>query len=307
GAAPGAPDAPDACVEVVERADVALQPWTRGPGSHKLTPGAVALLAGSDDIMGAALLTGRGALRAGGGYVILGSTRPVVDAAAVATPELVCHVLTDDSALGPDALDAFKPAVERASVLAIGSGLHRDAPQAALVRRVLDEIDMPVVLDADALNALDGDLGPVARRMQPTILTPHAGELARLLSIPRAEVEADRLGAATRIGRAAGNAVVVCKGEPTLVVGSRGASVLVVDSGGPELATAGTGDVLTGVVAARLTAVPDATAAAVGAAYVHGLAGRIAASSRASLGVVAWDVAEALPSAMQDLATGARA
>lgn len=303
----GADDTADAYVELVDAGDVAMQPWVRQPGTHKLTSGAVAILAGSDDIIGAALLTARGALRAGGGYVILGSTRAVVDAAAVATPELVCHGLASGGALVADSLDAFKPALDRASVLAIGSGLHRDPPQAELVRRVLAELEMPVVLDADALNALDGDLDAVARRTGTTILTPHAGELARLLSIPTSDVDGDRLGAATAAARAAGNAVVICKGEPTLVAGNRGAHVLVVDAGGPELATAGTGDVLTGVVAARLTVVRDAMAAAVGAAYVHGRAGRLAAGARASLGVAAWDVAESLPAAMHELCAGASA
>lgn len=298
---------PGAYIGLVDHDDVTVQPWRRPPGTHKLSSGAVAILAGSDDIVGAALLTARGAVRAGAGYVILGSTGPVVDAAAVAAPEIVSHVLTRDDTLGPDALDAFKPALERAGVVAIGPGLHRDPPQAELVRRVLAEIDVPVVVDADALNALDGDLSAVAARTAATILTPHAGELARLLTISASDVEVDRVRAAVRASRAAGYAVVVCKGEPTLVAGDSGAQVLVVDSGGAELATAGTGDVLTGVMAARLAIVPDAMAAAVGAAYVHGRAGRLAAAAQGSLGIAAGDVAESLPAAMSELAAGAPA
>ena len=294
-------------IALVEQADVRAQPWSKARGSHKLSAGAVGILAGSDLIIGAALLTGRGALRAGSGYVLLGSTRAVVDAAAIATPELVCHQVGPGEGLGPDALDAFKPALERASVVAIGSGLGRGAPQAELVRRVLDELEVPVVVDADALNALDGDLEPVAKRAAPTVLTPHAGELARLLSVPRSEVEKDPLAFAVRVSREAGNAVVICKGEPTLVAGNRGSHVFVVDSGGPELATAGSGDVLTGLVAARLTAVPDAMAAAIGAAYIHGRAGRLVAGRRGSLGLAAWDLAEALPRVTSELDEGSAA
>lgn len=295
---------PHPYVELVEPADVAAQRWAREAGAHKLTSGAVAILAGSDDIIGAALLTARGALRAGSGYVILGSTRAVMDAAAVATPEVVCHVVTDGATLGGDALDAFKPALERAAVVAVGSGLGRGRTQAELVRRVLDEIDVPVVLDADALNALDGDLGPVARRSAPTVLTPHAGELARLLSLSRDQVEGDRLGSAVRACHTAGKAVVVAKGHPTLIAGDGGRQVWIVDSGGSELATAGTGDVLTGVVAARLTAVPDPVAAAIGAVYLHGLAGRLEAATRGDLGLAALDVAETMPHAIAEIEAG---
>jgi NAD(P)H-hydrate epimerase len=246
---------------------------------------------------GAALLTSLGALRMGAGYATLGSTAEVQAAATVTRPELLCRTVTDSGVLGKDALDRFADVIERADALAIGPGMGAGEEQRALVERILSEVEIPVVLDADALNVLAGNEGPLIEREAATVITPHPAELARLLGSSTEEITADRVGAAAEASKRFPSSAVILKGFRTIVAFGRGAAALVIPTGGPELATAGTGDVLTGALAAILAGgLPRGGGAAV-AAYVHGLAGSIAAGARGDHGVLAIDVAEALPAA----------
>jgi len=190
---------------------------------------------------------------------------------------------TDD-----DALDALSAAAERARALAIGPGLGRSNARRQLVRDLLERIDLPAVVDADGLFGLQ----PLERRA-PTVLTPHAGELGRLLDRDADWVDAHRLEAARTCSERF-RATVLLKGSDTIVC-STGEGAVVCDFGTPSLATAGTGDVLTGVVAAFLSKGLDATTAASAAAVAHGLA---AAASTRSAGLVASDLLAFLPAAL---------
>jgi hydroxyethylthiazole kinase-like uncharacterized protein yjeF len=275
-------------------ADVAGVLPRRRPDAHKRSGGAMVVLAGSAGMTGAALMTCRGALRAGAGYVTLGATPAVDTAKSALLPEVVSLRVSDRDELGPAALDRFGAVLDRADALALGPGLGRgDAPR-RLVVRALREVMVPVVLDADGLNVLSGDTTPLERRAAVTVLTPHPVELARLLDCDVTEIESDRPAAARRAAER-WRCVVLLKGWRTVVAQPSGGAV-VNPTGGPELATAGTGDVLTGVVGALLAAGLEGFDAAWAAAYVHGAAGGLAARSRGS-GVVAWDVAESLPAA----------
>lgn len=285
-------------VEVAETDDVALALGVRGPETHKRSAGSVAILAGSDEIHGAPLLSARGAVRMGAGYVTLGSTAAVKEAASV-FPELLVRSVTDDEVLGPGSLDSFSDVIERADALAAGPGIGTGGAQRALVERILSEVDIPVVLDADALNVLSSDTSPLEKREAPVVITPHPGELARLLGRPASDIVADRLGAAIEASRRWPSAVVLAKGHRTVIASQGGTEVVVVPTGGPELATAGTGDVLTGALAACLARSGSPGAAAMAAAYVHGMAGTIAGERIGSGGVAAGDVAEALPAAVE--------
>jgi hydroxyethylthiazole kinase-like uncharacterized protein yjeF len=180
------------------------------------------------------------------------------------------------------------PELERASAVAIGPGLGRSGEARALVRELLLRTARPAVVDADALFGLEP-----FERDAPTVLTPHAGELARLLEVGSDWVAAHRLEAVARCAERFG-AVVLLKGPDTIVRAPDGRTV-VCDTGPPSLATAGTGDVLTGVVGAFLAKGLDATDAAVAAAIVHGLA---AAAVPRQAGLVASDVVAALPAAL---------
>lgn len=241
---------------------------------------------------GAALLTARAALRAGSGYVNLATTRGVQTAAAEATPEVVAQVASDSNVLGTDAIEKAKDVLARADAVAVGPGLGTGGSQRGFIERLFREVSQPIVADADALNVLAEDASVIADRDGALALTPHPAELARLLQVETSEVQNDRLAAVTEAARRFG-CVVLLKGYRSLIAAPDG-SVVVNPSGGPELATAGTGDVLTGVCAAYLAAGLDAFEATWAAAFVHGAAGALAAVGRGSQGVVAWDVAEYL-------------
>jgi ADP-dependent NAD(P)H-hydrate dehydratase / NAD(P)H-hydrate epimerase len=203
----------------------------------------------------------------------------------------------EDGALGPVALDAALAAVARADAVVLGPGLGRGDGVQALVRELAARIEAPLVLDADGLNALGGRYADVlSARSAPTVLTPHAGELSRLLETESAAVGAHRLGSA-RGAAAAARAIVVLKGDDTLVADPDGL-VAVSPGGAPALATAGTGDVLSGVIAALLAKGVEPFRAAAGGVFAHVCAGRLAAAAHGPEGVVASDVITALPAAL---------
>jgi ADP-dependent NAD(P)H-hydrate dehydratase / NAD(P)H-hydrate epimerase len=244
----------------------------------KYSAGAVAVIGGSPGMTGAVCLAAQAAFRADAGYV------------AVATHEAALPVVETQLLEAVKApLDRAMELAERASAVAIGPGLGRGPDEAALVRNVLTRQKVPVVVDADALFGLEPGEWPA-----PRVLTPHAGELARLLAEESSWVDAHRLEA---VGRAADryDCVVLLKGADTLVA-APGAGVLVCSSGTPALATAGAGDVLTGVIAAFLAKGMDARLAAAAGAVAHGRAGRLAPHR---VGLVASDLVANLPLALE--------
>ena len=238
---------------LLEDDDVALVP-TRPRQGHKWQS-AVLVVAGSPGMLGAARLCAAAAMRGGAGYVLLGS--PGCEAADLPVGE---HVGRTFAAEGWEA--AALPLLERVRAVALGPGLGATASTADGVRAVLGAYAGPVVLDADALAGLD--LDALRARRAPTVLTPHEGDFSRLFG----DVGGDRLAAVRDAARRSG-AVVLLKGSTTVVADPDGA-VRLVASGTPSLATAGTGDVLTGLVAALLARAVPALEAAALAAHVHG-------------------------------------
>jgi NAD(P)H-hydrate epimerase len=270
----------------------------RHPDSHKWM-NSVAILAGSDAMTGAAILATRAAFRAGAGYVTLGTTGGVERIARGLVPEAVVRAVSATGVLSPDSVDTFADALGKAGAVAIGPGIGTGDDQRGLVRRILQEVEQPVVLDADGLNVMQEDPEALRARTAPLVITPHTGELARLLGKTPQEVQTDRVAAVQEAGERFG-CTVVLKGPHTLTYrGDRG--MIVNPTGGSELATAGTGDVLTGVLAALAAGGQEAFKPAWQAAYLHGLAGAIASGERGQAGLVAWDVAEALPRAITRL------
>jgi len=245
----------------------------RSPRDNKYTAGSVLVVGGSRGMTGAAALACRAAFRADAGYV-----------AVAAPPESIpiLETLVLEAVKRP--LDDVFEAASRAGALAIGPGLGRGAEQKALVRRLLEETDLPTVVDADALFGLE----PFSRAA-PTVLTPHSGELARLLGVESSWVDAHRLAALDRAVETFG-CVVLLKGSDTLV-GAPGEGPIV-SSGWSALATAGTGDVLTGIVGSFLAKGMDARLAAAAATKAHSHA---AMAVEHADGLVASDVVEALP------------
>ncbi|MGI8793375.1 MAG: NAD(P)H-hydrate dehydratase, partial [Acidimicrobiales bacterium] len=269
-----------ASIHLVEDVDVALWLPKRSPSSHKWET-AVRVVAGSDGMTGAASLTAAAAMRGGAGYVALGV--PGAPSSLSAGPvEAVTDALP---AVGW--ADAVLANLGRFSALAVGPGLGRDEGTMAEVRRLVAAADLPVVIDADGLAAYDKiDGAPFAQRAAATVLTPHDGEFARLMGGPPG---VDRIAACRELARRSG-AVVLLKGSTTVVADPEG-DVLLAASGSARLATAGTGDVLTGIVAAFLAGglLPDLAAAL--AAHAHGSA----ASLGPSVGLVASDLVNLLP------------
>jgi NAD(P)H-hydrate epimerase len=250
--------------------------------STKYSAGAVLVVGGSPGLTGAPMLAALAAFRADSGYVMVGapeSTLPIFETGLL---EAVKRPLPEDASgrLLPRAADAIVEAAERADAVAIGPGLGRSDGTRDLVYLLLERLSQPVVLDADALHALEP-----FRRDAATVLTPHAGELARLLGVSVPEVEAHRL-AAVREAAARFHATVLLKGADTLVAAPN-EGVLVAAYGDPSLATAGTGDVLTGVIAAFLAKGMEARLAAAAGAVAHGIAARLV---QPRVGLVASDL-----------------
>ena len=237
-------------------------------------------------------------MRAGAGYVtacVPASQQPVI--ASGELPELMTRALPDDGeGLTPEAVQLALAAAERGGALALGPGLGRRAGAVAFARELARRAALPMVLDADGLNAHAGHVQELAARDAPTVLTPHAGELGRLLGLDSAAVERERLHH-VRAAAAQAGAVVVLKGDDTLIADSDG-RVAVSPGDSPALATAGTGDVLTGVIAALLAQQLEPFAAAAAGVWLHAAAGREAARAvGAAEAVVASDVIAALPAA----------
>jgi len=293
---------------LLERADAARAYGRRRPDAHKGTFGHVLVVAGSVGKSGAAILSAVGALRAGAGLVTVATPAPVLPLVAAGRPEIMTEPLPvgGNGGLDRDALTrALALAVDKDAVV-LGPGLGQDAATRDFVRGFVAKCAAPLVIDADGLNALAGgaggpgsDAGALSRRAAPTVLTPHPGEMARLLGSDAAEVQRRRLGAARELAAQSG-AVVVLKGYRTVVADSAGRAA-VNPTGNPGMATGGTGDVLSGIIGALLARGLDPWAAATAGVYVHGLAGDGAAGRLGEESLLAGDVIEALPDAIRSL------
>jgi len=268
----------------------------RAASSTKFSSGHVLVVGGSRGLTGAPRMTAQAAMRAGAGYVkacVPASLQTIL--ATAGPPELMTRGLPDDDGgLTAAGVASVLGETGRGGALALGPGLGRGDGAAAFARELAREAEIPLVLDADGLNAHAGRLGELAARAASTVLTPHAGELGQLLEVGSEEVERERLRhvrAAAELARA----VVVLKGDDTLIAAPSG-RVAVSPGGTPALATAGTGDVLTGVIAALLAVDLDHFIAAAAGVWLHAEAGREAARRQgANEGVVASDVIAALP------------
>jgi len=252
-------------------------------------------------MIGAAMLASQAALRCGAGMVVCAVPGGAA-AATVSARELVARALpsTPLGALAEDAADAVLKEVNRYRAVVVGPGLGRDESAQASARRIVAETNVPIVIDADALNAVAVDLAALRVRnasgLPIAVLTPHAGEYERLAGHP---VGPDRVEAARELAQQL-RAVVLLKGPGTVIAAPDGHAVIDV-TGTAALATAGTGDVLSGVIAALLAQGVEPFAAAATGAYVHG---RAATSSPATPDIVASDLVLALPRTLQVLRTG---
>jgi NAD(P)H-hydrate epimerase len=282
---------------VIEPAVLDLLP-RRGAQSTKFSSGQVTIAGGSRGLTGAVRMSSTAAIRAGAGYATVAvpaDLEPVFEAAEV---EVMSRGIPGpEGRLGTAGVDALLGAYERAAAGVFGPGLGRDEDSLALARAIVPRIEAPLVVDADGLNAFAGSLSYLAAREAPTILTPHAGELGRLLKRESAEIDAHRLAAAREAASRSG-AVVVLKGDDTIV--TDGERIAVNALAAPALATAGSGDVLSGMTAALLARGLEPFAAACAAVIAHARAGQEAAR-RVGLveSVIATDVIAAIPAGLR--------
>jgi len=276
----------------------------RHPNSHKGNYGRVLIIGGAPGMTGAALLAGKAALRSGAGLVQVALPQSLNLAAEAAALEVMSFPLpeTDAGTIAPEALSALTPRLEWADVIAVGCGISRHERTQTFVRQLVAQVDKPMVIDADGLTALAGHTDLLRKRQALTVLTPHPGEMAALLKTTTEEVQRDRVGIALHAAETF-RALVVLKGARTIVAAPDG-MLLVNSTGNAGMATGGTGDVLTGIVASllaqrlcrSLTVTPvEAVAAAV---FLHGLAGDIASWEKGETALVAGDLLEHLPRAI---------
>ncbi len=299
---------PAAAIEAVGVRESVLMPEEvaallpkRPDDGNKGTFGKIIVIAGSVGYTGAAALTSLAVLRSGAGLVTLGVPSSLNDVMEGSLMEVITRPLaeTKSRSLAAEALPAIQELIEGADAVAIGPGLSRDASTEALVRSFIESIDIPCVVDADGLNALTIERIGERQGTAPVILTPHPGEMARLTgkSIDSILERRDEIARETA---AKCRATVVLKGAATVVADPSG-EVYLNPTGNSGMATAGTGDVLTGAIVSLLgQGIPAPMAAALGA-YVHGLAGDIAAEELGKRGMVAGDVVEALPLAFIEI------
>ena len=289
-------------MDVIPVSDLPRLPRRAG-AAHKGTFGTVQVVAGSRGMAGAAVLTGRGALRGGAGLVRVACPMSVQDVVATGHP---CYTTVGirqhtDGGYSEGAAEELVELARAADVVAVGPGLGRGEGVAEFVRGLVGGLpELPVVLDADGLNAVAPFAEGFAGRAEPLVLTPHPGEFARLLGVPVAEVVAKREVLAVAFAAQTG-VVLLLKGAATLVTDGR--RLYRNTTGNPGMATGGSGDVLTGVVAALVAQGLTAFDAAVLGAYVHGRAGDVAATHLGQTALVATDILDHMPAAFRELET----
>jgi len=266
--------------------------------SHKGRFGNVLVVAGSRGMAGAAALCGASALRSGAGLVRVACPAEIQPTVASFEPSYMTYPLAcDDNGLIQ--FERSQPDLERliapVDVIAVGPGLGQSHDIGRLVRFLITGTTKPLLIDADGLNALVGQTDLLSRLSRPVVLTPHPGEFARLTGRTVADVQADRIERAASLAALSVPLVVVLKGAGTVV--SDGGRYYINTSGNPGMATAGAGDVLTGVIAALMGQKLPAFEAAQLGVFIHGLAGDVARDQNGEIGLIAGDIVDALPDA----------
>lgn len=288
-------------MSVLEADEIARLIPPRKSDSNKGDYGRVLIVTGSTGMTGAGCLAGKAALRTGAGLAYLGVPASLAYMYNIVLPEAVVIPL-DDARSGVLSVSAAEQILARSrgmNVIALGPGLSTAGDIRAVIASVIASAEIPLVLDADALNALVGNLAVLTERRAEIVITPHPGEMSRLMNVTVAEIQKNRIECA-RDFAAAHKIIVVLKGERTVIASPDG-RVFVNPTGNSGLASAGTGDVLCGVIASLIAQGASPLDAAKAGVYVHGLAGNFCASRLGEYGMIAGDLVEELPLALCDL------
>lgn len=287
-------------LDVITARDVGPMTGPRPAESNKGNYGHVLVVGGSLGKAGSVAMAGMAALRTGAGLSTVATPKSMLATVAGFHPELMTEPLGETNAgtISTSALDRIEALTKGKTVVAIGPGISRDAQTAELVRALVAQLKIPMVVDADGLNAFEGRADELSGRGRTLVITPHPGEMARLAGCTIADVQKDRLGTARRFAREH-EVIVVLKGHRTLVV-QPGGEAWVNTTGNPGMATGGTGDILTGMVAGMIAQhSKDALRAVLAAVHLHGLAGDVMREHVGEHSLVATDLLKGLPEAFR--------
>ncbi len=280
----------------VTRIDQLPNPPTRPADGHKGTFGHVLIIAGSRGMSGAACLSGLGALRGGAGLVSVAVPCSIQSIVAAVEPSYLTRALPEDDEgrIGGSAKNLLRARSSEVSAVAIGPGLGQSSKLAKIVRHLYEVVNVPMLVDADGLNLLARDPECLVTHAAVRILTPHPGEFARLSGLQTSEIASSRESVAAQFA-AAHDVVLVLKGAGTVI--TDGHQLAVNSTGNSGMATGGTGDVLSGLIAALLSQGMTPFAASQLGVYLHGLAGDLAADDLSQPGLIASDLPKFLPAA----------
>ncbi len=263
--------------------------------SHKGSYGHALVIGGSPGMSGAAIMTSWAALRTGSGLVTAAVPESILSLVDAAVPEVMSRGLpeTADGTISVDAWPLIESQLGTASVCAIGPGMSRYSEANAIIRLLLEKAGIPLLIDADGLNALQGDVGIIKDRQVPIVITPHPGEMSRLISLPVEEIQHNRLEI-TRHYASEWGITVVLKGNNTVIASPAG-NAFVNINGNPGMATAGSGDVLSGIITGLISQGLKPSQAAMAGVYLHGRAGDQAALLSGQRALTATDIICSLP------------
>lgn len=286
---------------LLEREDIPKILPPRAWDAHKGSFGHLVTVCGSRGMSGAAQLAGAGALRMGVGLVTAAAPECVSDGLTAGLPEMMTCPLpqTDEGTIAEEAYGGFKKLTGGKTAALIGPGLSTNASTAAFVKKAVAGVDLPMVIDADGLNCLGGDVALLKKRKAPTVITPHPGEMARLTGRSTADIQAGRIGAASALAKKAG-CVVALKGAGTVIASPEG-EVYHNHTGNNGLATGGAGDVLAGMIAGLLAQGVHPEDAAAAGVYIHGECADAYAGKKGTRSLIPGDILEILPEVLAEL------
>jgi hydroxyethylthiazole kinase-like uncharacterized protein yjeF len=289
----GAPVQPKAGLITARVLDLAPR---RAPGSTKFSSGDVLIVGGSRGLTGAVCMAALASIRTGAGYATAAVPADLEHIFEIKLTEVMTiGCASRDGRLRPAASEQILGAAERAACVVLGSGMGREQGTQRLIGELIERIEAPLVIDADGLNAFAGRIEKLAARKAPFVLTPHAGEMGRLLERDSEAIGAKRAESAREAASRSGG-IVLLKGDDTIVTDGERLAVNTVSS--PQLATAGTGDVLSGMIAGLIARGMDPYAATCGAVVAHSRAGRAAGDRVGHDSVIAGDVIESIPAGL---------
>lgn len=273
----------------------------RSPESNKGTYGRVFIVSGSIGMTGSGSLSAKAALRTGAGLVYLGIPEKLLSIYAINVPESIQIPLPQDNegVLTKESIEIIASKLENMNVLAIGPGMTSKNDVKEIVNKVLSQCKSPMVIDADGLNVIREERNIFSSLKNTAVITPHPGEMARLTGISIEEIQNNREKIALSYAKKTG-VITVLKGNNTVIASPSG-EIYINPTGNPGMATAGTGDVLTGIISALIAQTLSPLEAALAGTYIHGTAGDIAAKEKGYHGLIAGDVIENIPMAIKEI------